>query len=159
MTPDPIEFRIIQNLQAALQAIRSEDGFHYDVQAAAVRLDPNVDIESLIGDAAQRPFVLIDAHPESWNYQPAQQLVMVMPFTVHWISEATETTDEARLQTYFRGCADVEKAIATDITRGGLAFDTLITKRTLDRVVDGREVWAMVDGTIRVYREYGKPNG
>lgn len=157
--PEPVEYRVLANLKAALQAIATSGGYFYTVDDAAVKLDPNVDVETLIGDAKARPFVLIEAFPEEWEYQPALQLEMRMPVTVHWVHQMTETADEVRLLTFFRGCADVETAITRDITRGGLAIDTRITKRALFKELDGAEVWAQLALEIRVYRTYGAPNG
>jgi hypothetical protein len=159
MPADPIEFRIIQNLLAALQAITVAGGYHYTVAATAVKLDPNQGIEALIAPGGPRPFVLIEVTPETWQYWPASQVELALPVKIHWVSESTPTDDASRLQTYWRGCADVEKTIAVDISRGGLATDTRITQRTLETVPDGSEVWAAIDVAMKLHRTYGQPNG
>lgn len=156
--PEPIEFRILQNLQTALLAISVAGGYHYTVAAGAVKLDPNQNVEALIASGGPRPFVVLQLQPETWEYDPANQARLVLPVTIHWISDSTPTDDTSRLQTYLRGCADVEQAIAVDITRGGYAFDTKIVKRELDLAVDGSQVWAMVDVEIALRRTYGAPN-
>src|SRR4026209_1229238 len=139
MPPEPIEFQIIANLQAALQGMSVAAGYHYTVAASAVKLDPNHEVEELIAPEGPRPFVLIEMLPESWRFEPASQLYLVMPLTVHWVSDSTPTIDKSRLETYYRGCADVETAIATDVGRGGLATDTRITNRTFNTAVDGSQ--------------------
>lgn len=158
MAPEPIEFQIVQNLQAALQAIAVAGGYHYDVAGAAVKLDPNQDIESLIAPGGARPFIVIEVTPETWQYQPASQVLMTIPVTVYWVTDSDPTSDPSKMQTFFRGCADVERAIAADVTRGGLAVDTRITKRELSKEIDGAQVWAVIDTEISLYRTYGAPD-
>lgn len=156
---EPIEYRILANLQAALQQITVGGGYHYDVLGTAVKLDPNQDVEALIEPGGPRPFVVIELAPERWEYFPADQLRLALPMTIHWVHESSPEADESRTLTYLRGCADVEQALAIDPGRGGLATDTRITKRTFEGAVDGSQVWGMVDITITLHRTYGQPNG
>ena len=156
---EPIEYLVIRNLQAALQAISVTGGYHYDVSDAAVKLDPNVAVESLVHPSFTRPLILIEVVPERWAYQPASALKLFLPLTIHWVSDSTPTTDESRMQTFFRGCADVEQAIAEDVGRGGLASDTRIVKRLFDTAVEGSRVWAQIYIEIWLHRVYGSPNG
>jgi hypothetical protein len=158
MTLEPIDYRIVKNLQAALLAISTTAGYHYDVAALAVKLDPNHDAESLIAPDGPRPFILLELGKERWEYFPAFQVRITVPVTVHWVSESVPTDDDSRMQTYLRGCADVERAIAVDISRGGLATDHRINGRTLDLAVDGAQVWAMVETEVRINRTYGAPD-
>lgn len=158
--PDPIEYQVIRNLQQALQAISVAGGYHFDVQGTAVKLDPNHKIEDLVAPDGPRPFVLLDlTPPERWDYQPASQVRLALPLTIHWVSDSVPTADESKMQTYLKGCADVEQALAVDVTRGGLAVDTRIVRRTLDSSVDGSQVWALIDTEINLHRTYGRPNG
>lgn len=157
--PEPIEYRAILNYQAALQAIAVAGGYHYDVADAAVKLDPNVAVESLINPAGTRPLILIEVNQARWEYQQAGALKVKMPLTVHWVSESTPTDDTSRMKTYFRGCADVEQAGAVDIGRGGLASDTRVVKQTFDTAVEGSRVWAQIEIEIWLHRQYGQPNG
>lgn len=159
MPADPIEYRVLRDLQSALKLISLAGGYHYDVRSVAVKLDPNHNVESLIAPDGPRPFVILEVTPERWQYFPASQVRMVVPVTIHWVSEGVPTEDESRMRTYFKGCADVEKAIAVDITRGGLVVDTRISKRTFDTAVDGAQVWAMIQTEMIVHRTFGSPNG
>jgi len=159
MPSDPIEFRIVQNLQTALLAIAVASGYHYDVAAATVKLDPNQGVEALVAPDGPRPFLVIEVQPETWAYYPAGDVKLRMPLTVHWVSESTPTDDTSRMQTFFRGCADVEQAVAVDIGRGGLATDTRVVRRTFDTAVDGAQVWALVELEVLVHRTFGQPNG
>ncbi len=155
--PEPSDYLAIVNLQEAMQAINVGAGYFYDVRGTAVKLDPNHDVAALAGVDGPRPFVVLEVQPETWDYMPAMRVKVTMPVTVHWISESDPARDENVLQTFFRGCADVERAITRDLTRGGRATDTRIVKRTNNRDADGSEVWAMVDLVIASIRTFGEP--
>ncbi len=156
--PEPIEYRIVQNLQAALLAITVTAGYHYDVAALAVKLDANHSVEDLIGDSALRPFYILEVLADRFTYQPANRVWVAMPITVHAVHDSDLTVDEDWVRTYFRLVADIEQAIATDLTRGGLATDTRVTSREF-QMFTGSQVWAKVTGLINVPRAYGAPNG
>ena len=157
---EPREYLIVRNLQDVLGRIAARDGYHYDVQAMAVKLDPDNDVEALIVPEGPRPFVLLetfmDDGPEDWEFQPAGVVQLTMPVSIYWVSEADQTRDEERIAVFLRGCADVERAIAADHSRGGLAVDTRIRRRRFRGA--GAEVWAVVDVDILVIRQYGEPD-
>ncbi len=155
---EPIEFRIVQNLQAALQAISVAGGYFYDVAAVAVKLDPNVDVESLIGDQAQRPFLILEVAPDTFSYSPSRMVSIELPATIHFVTDSNPNDDSDFLRTFLRLCADAEQAIATDISRGGLAIDTRITTREY-RAFGDSQVWAQIKTSTSVRRFYGSPNG
>ena len=154
---DPILYTIIRNLQAALGAMTVAGGYYYAVAVAVVKLDPNHKVEDLIAPDGPRPFIVLEVKPEAWNYLPANEVRLVVPMTVYWIGASTPTVDESRLLVFTRGCADVERAIAVDITRGGLPVDTRIVKCTKEPSTEAAQVWAMVDIEVRLYRTFGAP--
>ncbi len=157
--PEPLEFQIAQNLQAAIQSISKAGGYFHDVAAFAVKLDPNHEVEKLIADYAPRPFFLLEWPPEpSFEYFPAERIRLRIPFVVHAVNKSDPEDDDDMMKTYYRLCADVEKAIALDTDRGDKATDTRILGRQM-REYEGRQVWAMVSGEIREHRGYGAPNG
>lgn len=156
--PSPIEYLAIVSLQTALQAIQVASGYYNDVTSTAVKLDPNVAVESLIHPGGPRPLVLLEINPEAWEYEPASQIRLKLPVKVHMVSDATPTDDTSRMKTFFELCADVEKAIAVDIGRGGTCGDTRIRRRTFDDAVDGTQVWAIVELELWVRRTYGQPS-
>ena len=161
--PEPIEFRIMQSLQTALKSINTVNGYHHTVNGFAVKLDPDHKVEDLIGGANDpigppRPFIVLAPLPMEFNYEPANQLLMRMPFMIHAFHDSDPTDDNAKLATYHRLCADVETALAADITRGGLATDTIILTQQM-RDHDGQFVEAQIPGQVRYRRTYGAPNG
>ncbi len=155
---EPLEFRIVQDLQAALKSISVANGYHHDVENLAVKLDANHDVESLIGDLPLRPYLILELLPDKHEYFPAEQVRLLMPFIIHFVNDTDPTDDDSMLKTYHRLCADVEKAIAADTTRNALATDTRILEREMHEL-EGQKVWALVKGEIREHRTYGDPNG
>lgn len=157
MPSEPIEYRALLDLQAALQAIDIAAGYHYTVVSAAVKLDPDNAVAALEHPGGARPFIVIEVDPDAWVFDQSNEIKLTMPLVIHWIHDSDPTNDAAKLQTYFRGCADVEKALAADIGRTGLATDTRITKRTMAAI--GAQVEALIETTITLRRQYGQPNG
>lgn len=157
---DPIEYRIVVSLKAALQTIAIAAGYHHDVGALAVKMDANHSVEDLIGDSKLRPFFILEVSPDVFaEYQPAKLVRIRMPVIIHAVHDSDVTVDEDWVQTYYELCADIEQAIAQDITRGGLATDTRILTREF-ATFNGAQVWAMAKTEIRVGRRvYGLPNG
>ncbi len=153
----PIEFAVILNLQAALQDIDRVNGYYRTVAATSVKLDPNDAVEQMRASSGQRPYVLIEFAEDALDYaERPSGLQLVLPLTVHWIAESDATDDASLLRTFFEGCADVEKAITADLSRGGRASDTRMTVRRL--TFEGSEVWAEIGVVVRLRRTYGEPN-
>jgi hypothetical protein len=153
---DAVEYLIIRDLQTTLRAIAVSAGYHFDVSSVAVKLDPNQDVESIIAPNGARPLMIVEVNPEKFEYHPASQVVIVMKPRIHWINDSDPTVDESFVQTYFNGCADIERAVAKRPNRGGYATDTTIVGREYDTL--GAQVWAKVDLNIRVDRTFGAPD-
>lgn len=156
----PREYLIVLNIQAALQAMRTRDGYHFNVEQIAIKLDANDDVESRIGDYAVRPFTVLQVNPDGWKVGGSRpnRADIVMPMTIFWMNETEDQTDTGRMLMFYQGFADVERALARDITRGSLAQDTLITSRTMRDREAGAQVWAQVDFEVRTCRTYGEPD-
>lgn len=155
--PEPREFLIVKNLQAALQGISVANGYHNDLAAIAVKLDPNVDVEFLLGEQKLRPFVVLELTPDEFAYSPSMMVDVRMPAIVHFVNDSDPEDDDSWLREFLRGCADVEQALTGDISRGGRAVDTRITSREFQSY-GGGQVWAIVRTSILVRRSYGAPN-
>lgn len=156
---EPREFLVLKNLKESLENISIDNGYHNDIAALALKLDGDHDVESRIGGQPARPFVIFQVSPDVFVYDEAPNRVRVsLPFTIHVISDSDLTEDEAILQTYFRLAADVERAIAVDISRDEKAINTKILSRRI-REISGAEVWGMIEGEILIRREYGEPDG
>lgn len=156
---EPIEWLIVQDLQAALRAISLAGGYHFDVAPEAVKLNPDASAETLIAPVGgPRPFLFVEWKDDAWEYvERPNGILLVLPITVWWVQDFDPTDDASLMRTFLRGCADVEKAVAVDITRGGHAYETRIVRRT-PQVEGASELWAIVDLEILVRRTYGQPN-
>lgn len=159
MSSTPIAYAIVKDAQAALQAIAVTAGDFYDVDADAVKLDPEHEVESRVAPDGPRPFIVIEPGALAMAFMDARagEVKTTLPLTVHWVHEIDPTDDDALLQTFFRGCADVERALTQDITRGGRAVDTRITVCELTPIGDSALVWAEIKVEISSWRTHGAP--
>lgn len=160
MMPEPIEFQIVESLQTALRGISVAGGYFHDVAALAVKLDADAKVEDIVASSGNaRPFVILEVVPEGFEYFPAAQVRFTAPFIVHFVNDSDAKTDDAMLTEFYRACADVEKAIAVDTERGGLANDTIVSRREKRGGYEGQLVWSMIAIEVRGNRTYGKPTG
>ena len=166
---EPLEFRALQALQAALQGVAGA-GYYYDLAASAVKLDPDQGVDELLEAFGPRPYVILEVTPDRWAYNyGADQVKVVLPVTVHWVHEPTRTSDQMlgepesahdadRLQVFWRGCADVERAIGRDVHLGGLVTDTrILNRRWVPSEQDSQRIWAAIETEITLHRTYGQP--
>ena len=157
---DPNEFTAVTLLRNALRAMSVSGGYHYDLNALSVKLDPNQSVDDLIAPDGPRPFIVLEVQPDEFMYAMARSgLVEIkLPVTIHWVSDSVPTDDESLLRTFYQGCADVEKAVAAAITLGGNvgAFDIRITQRRNSRAIDSALVWAIIETQIHLQRLYGE---
>lgn len=171
---EPLEYQILRALQARFQQIATVDGYFYGVDDVAVLLDPDAGVESVfradVNGQRRRPMIIIEPlDGEEWKYEPANEVKFVLPVGVHWVHSAVPSADamtgvpappadDERLRTYWRGCADIEKALnrANDPGLGGLATDVRIVDRQWNTQVDGQDVWAQLTLHVHTRREFGK---
>lgn len=155
---EPVQLQILQNLQTALRAISTGTGYYHDLQPEAVKLDPDADAEAFAAYRGLRPFVVLQPMPETWFYEGMPLGVRLeWPIKIHWVCEPDGTDDDAKATAFFRGCADVERALTRDISRGGLAVDHRVVTQTMNWSEDGLVVWAEIDTRVRVRRLFGAP--
>jgi hypothetical protein len=156
---EPLGYQILLNLQSALRAI-SGAGYFFSVGSAAVSIDPVDVIEIVLGRAASSPFVVIELGVSGRpTYQPASQMLEFLPFNIIAFANATHLDPVSRVNVYEQLCADIEKAVTVDISRGTLATDTRITGRQMQVTTGSLRVVAVVQLEVRTYRTYGAPNG
>lgn len=157
--PNPLTHDVLLNLQTTLQAISVAGGYHFDVDDDAVSLDPDKHIELLTGSSLRAPFYIIEAPPgRRFDYHPANQLRQVLTVNVTGAHEATPLQPQTKLLRYEQLCADVERAVAVDHTRGGLATDTRVMDQQMGVIVGGQRVLAIIELEVRLYRTFGSPN-
>lgn len=155
--PEPNELQALQNLQTALAGIKTTAGYHNDVaDVSQVKLDPDATIDQFVTAPVTRPMVLLEVGKEQWTYPEMPARVRItMPVNIHFVRPTDATDDADRLREFFRACSDVEKALATDFTRGGFASLTTITERAMRNQL-GSELWAIVSAELRFNRTFGQ---
>lgn len=165
---EPHEFRMVQQLQTALRSMTASSGYYYTVQDIAVKLDPDQAVEDLLAGDGPRPFVILEVRAEDWDYNyGADQVAITIPVWIHWVHEPTRSIDQAvpepaprqdddRQRVYWRGCADVERALGAAPGLGGTVTSSRVVRR---RMHDDPRIWAVVETEIRLHRTYGQPSG
>lgn len=159
--PEPIQYDILLNVQTALRAISTAGGYHHDVASGAVSIDAADGLELLMATLIHDPFFVVEFSSTSQpDYFPAEQMREFLPIMISAAANAEQITKESKAKTYAHLCSDIEKALVVDHTRGALATDTRIgPKQWFFGGGNSTRVLATVDVVVRVYREYGKPDG
>ena len=106
------------------------------------------------------PFFIVEVSPNRGiEYFPASQLLELIPIDITAAHDAEPLVATSRLSRFQQLCADIEKAVTVDVTRGGRVVDTLIRDKQMGMMVGGQRVIAVVQLELRLYRTYGAPNG
>lgn len=161
---EPHEYLIFERLAANLAAIDPSRGYYATVEDVAVRLDPD---EAVSETEDVYPLVVLETMPgEKWEWEPAQQAICTFAAKISWLDKVapSDTTPPetlpkgARLLRYWRACTDIAKALADDVTLGGLAIDVRIVNRHWPRErYDGAVTVAEVEIQIRTRRDFLTP--
>jgi hypothetical protein len=121
-----------------------------------VKLDPDADITQFVTTPPTRPMVLLEVADELWEYTEMPARVRITtPVRIHFVRPTDGTDDADRMREFYRACADVERAIAADVTRGGFATMTKVVSRTMKNQL-GTELWAVIGSELRVNRTFGQ---
>jgi hypothetical protein len=162
--PEPVDFRILQILQGAFQGLDVRTGAYATVNATAVKLDPDIDVETLLGSQAVRPFVLLEQLPDAPDDECEKgNIGITLNFRAHYVADSDATDDASRARTYARANADIERAVAgvffaTPSPLGMLSRSIKVVRRAYDTVQNGAQIWTLNDLAVRVERDYGQPD-
>lgn len=158
---DSQRLSVRKNIQAALQAMTINGGYHWDVRADSVVRDPvALDFVS----TTETPFFVLGQLEPMKNtgaraFLPALQLEDELLMNIFVRVDAPGSNPNRKDDAAEHMLADIEKALTVDITRGGYAIDTrlhqppaaVIGLPTEDRMILTQPV------EIRVQRSYGQP--
>lgn len=160
--PEPIEYQIALNVQNTLKGIAVASGYFHTVASLAVKLDPNHKVEDLIAGAnppPPRPWLVLEWLQDQIEYDERPNRVKIQQLgVIHLVHNTDPTDDTSKMKTFFRLCADAEQALAVDVTRGSLAYETRVLGRTMSEL-ERNEIWVSVAFVVVGKRTYGKPNG
>ena len=157
---DSLEYLSVIDIQTALKNISIGGGYNHNVDAGAVSVDPADHIEVLTGALSHAPFFIVEVSPgREIGYSGGNQTREFIPLDVTAAHDAEQLDPTSRLSVFQQLCADIEKAITVDITRGGRVTDTRIVEKQMGMMVGGQRVIAVVQLELRLHRTYGSPNG
>jgi hypothetical protein len=148
--------KVLAALIARFQAMTIAGGYHYDVQAASVVSDP---VNILTVPDPLLPFFLVEPSPSSRVYWPAMRTKIDAHFLVTARVLANGTSPTRKVEAGENLIGDVEKAIATDITLGGLVIDARLQEPDGPMVGMGtnNNVFVLLDILTIYTRVYGAP--
>ena len=147
---------IIEALQDKLQAITGSD-YHYPLTSAAqVTVDPGMQILGPV--LSDLPIYVIETTPDGTKqYLAASQLLEVMRVNIHARHDADPVNPSSKLSVFENLKSDMERALAVDITLGGLAVDVRLFTAA-EFVGMGQPIVIVTQPVeIRLYRAYGSP--
>lgn len=139
-----------------LQGIAGTD-YHYPVVVSEqVTLDPTNVLTATLVDG---PLYVIEPTPEgSRQFWPAMQLQNGFRGTITGRVDITDVTDPlARVTAWENLAADLEKALAVDVTLGGLVYDVRLLEPAPYIGVGSPIVMLVQPWEARVHRTYGAP--
>lgn len=152
---EPIDYLAVVELQRALQGICQADGYYYDVRGTAVKQNPNHGTDVLAEPDRPQPVIALEVHPERRDYS-SSMVTVHLPIDVHWICDSNPERDVDMLRTFFRGAADIERAVKRAEIAG--ASEIRVISCENNRTEDGSQVWAVVRVEIWINRTYGEPS-
>lgn len=149
----------LRRLRAVLQGINgSAGGYTYTIKPASVRLDP---LNLLDTHETARPLVALElTDGGERTFQPADMLEDERLVIISALLDVPGQRADRRITAGLRLAADLERAIASDLTLGGLAVsvrarqpEVLMAHQTSAAVIVQMPV------ILQLYRPYGRPEG
>jgi hypothetical protein len=150
--------RIIEAIQDALQAIDNSGAYHYPVNSPTqVSIDPTDNVLTVNG--ADLPFYVVEPTPDgSRTFYPAMQLVSEFELNIHARKDSEDGDPSSRVTTWENLAHDIEKALAVDVTLGGLVYDVRVGEPRPFVGVGSNIVVVVNPVTVRLHRTYGEPS-
>ena len=158
MPGDSIRLRLIQNVADSLRAINAASGYYLTVQPESVKTEP---ADLLTAPGPNLPMFLVAASQRAPRiFHPSKRVRETVAVDITAAADVGDTTDPtAKLTACEQLAADMEKALALDITRGQIAMVT----RVLDpqfwmNMGNQARVIVVQPVDIEVQRIYGQPD-
>jgi hypothetical protein len=159
----PLELQLALDLQTALRAMRTADGYHYEPKPSSVSLDPE---EILLVAETELPYfhiVFPDVSGGSRRFFPADQIRDGIPgMVLARVDVPDPQAPGAKLTAAVSLCTDLERCMAPRADRaawhGGLAVDCRLARPLhgyglgADPIVIVRQPFV-----VTTYRDYGQP--
>lgn len=148
--------QIIEALATRLRAISGAE-YHYPVShESQVSIDPTDNL--LTADGYDLPMYLIEPTPDGQRtFYPADQLVEWFELNIHARYDAADADAAARMAVWENLAHDIEKAVTTDYTFGGLVYDARLGVPRPFVGVGSNIVILIQPVSMRFHRTYGTP--
>jgi hypothetical protein len=155
---DSLRLRILKAWATLLGTLTVAGGYHYTWADASI--DPTTNLLTGVV-AGEGPFATVEPTPEgSRQYFPADEIKDVMRGTVTVRHDIGNVLDPlARITVVENLIADLERAIATDYSLGGLVIDTRLLVPQPLVAVGSSMVLVVQPWEVRYRRVYGVPEG
>lgn len=151
--------KAVQAVQTAIRAINGQIGYHVTVHPDSVTLDPVNLLTMPVG--ALLPFFVLELTDQGdRTFEPADMVEDRRVVAITWRHDVPGRSYDRKMIAFAQIEADLERALATDPTLGGLAVDIRLRQGT--RLV-GDPTNDIVIGMhlldVHLYRQYGAPEG
>lgn len=153
---DSTRLQILKALQTTLQGMTGT-GYHYPVTVPEqVTIDP---VNVLTVPLIDGPLYVIEPTPEGTRqFWPAMQLVNGFRGTITARFDVTDIADpQARATVWENLAADLETALAVDVTLDGLVYDLRLLEPAPFVGVGSPTVILVQPWEARLHRTYGSP--
>lgn len=155
---DSLRLQVLKALKAALEQINGPvGGFVYNVtHESMVTLDPTVNLMTV--NNVDLPMFVVEPTPDgNRDFHPAMQVRDVFRVNVHARADADEANPMARAQVWEDLAADVERALAANVTLDSLVYDCRCLQPAPFVGVGSPVVIVVIPLEIRFHRTYGAP--
>lgn len=155
---DPIVWRVLTQIQDTIRGMRRADGYWFEPKPTSVVVDL-VDW-SLMPDAALPLFIVVlETRFAEREFLPARVLRERVALQVVGIVLADGPRVDERMRAAVRASADIERALAVDLTRGGLAVWTKVLAPEVPAFAVGSDRRVVIEQPIEVLieRRHGQP--
>lgn len=154
----PLRLRILEALQTRLRGIDGQGNYYFAFKSGSVVLEPTANILTL--PPTECPGAVIEPTPEgSRFFMPAFRMRNQFQVSITAFADAPGgTSTSRRAETWEKLIADLERAITTDITLGGLVIDMRLQEPTPGFDLGASPRVVVVQPLVcNVIRAYGEP--
>lgn len=153
--PTPAVLAVLLSLQTALRGIAIASGYFYDVKATSVVLDPQ-DLSAV--PTSEVPFLMLDDETGTIEYTTSRPVAVKNDFTVPLLArvDAPGADPDRKRIAAWRLYADVERALAADPQRGGVAQFTYVQwPKFYFGLLDETEIYLEIPVRVLLQRTFG----
>jgi hypothetical protein len=153
--PTPAVLACLLSLQTALRGITIASGYFNDVASTSVVLDPQ-DLSAVPASAC--PFLMLDTEKGTIEYGTSRPVAVKNDFLVPLLArlESPGANPDRKRIAAWQFYADVERAVAADPQRGGVAMFTYVQWPTFYfGLLDETDIYLEIPVRVLLQRTFG----